>query len=90
MINLKSEAIAEDMQHIFFGPDMKEGILLTLLKMVRECVGEERQAALLSLDDPGKLNKLVNGFFRPQIMVPKHFFAKPDRTEEITLNTDPI
>ncbi len=66
---------------VFLGSSMKEGLLLSIIDQLRE-VGEERRNKILEKVASGALdlNNLVNGLFRPQVMVPRHFFGTPQKS----------
>ncbi|MBF7144968.1 MULTISPECIES: hypothetical protein [Pseudomonas] len=58
----------------FHGTHMLEGVGLSILSTLREHVPQEVAKNMLHRED---VNSLVNGLFRPQIMVPRNFFAQP-------------
>lgn len=58
---------------VYHGKDMKIGLAFAI---VRECrnMSPEVSKKMLTREDP---NALINSLFRPQIMVPRHFFGRP-------------
>ncbi|TPW33347.1 hypothetical protein FJU08_01950 [Martelella alba] len=68
------EYVARDL--IFSAKDMREGLALSLVKVMRQVLSDEHRNTYLNTDDPGKVNALVNGFFRPEIKVASSFFAQ--------------
>jgi hypothetical protein len=65
----------------FHGPHMLEGLGLNILSTLRDHVPMQVAQTMLYNED---VNRLVNGLFRPQIMVPRHFFAQPHDQAHIT------
>ncbi|MFC5722270.1 hypothetical protein ACFP1Z_19070 [Streptomyces gamaensis] len=59
---------------VFSGGDMIRGLGLSILERIRG-MSDEAQDTLLNMRDETGLNKLVNGLFRPEIKVPRHFFS---------------
>jgi hypothetical protein len=71
---------------MFFGEDMLNGLVLSIIKDCRDHIAKERRDIILSPERGPSLNQLVNGLFRPQIMVPRQFFATPEDVVSITKN----
>lgn len=59
---------------VFSGEDMKAGIGLSLIRDLRNFSPASNQR-LLEHTDEVAINKLVNGFYRPEIKVARHFFS---------------
>lgn len=68
---------------VFFGKDMIIGIALSILKDAR-LLSKDGQRRILSMLSEDDLNKIVNGFYRPEIKVPRHFFSRD--YERVTLS----
>ncbi|MCY0924482.1 MULTISPECIES: hypothetical protein [unclassified Streptomyces] len=60
---------------VFYGGDMIRGLGLSILERIRG-MSDKSQEAMLTMRDDAGLNKLVNGLFRPEIKVPRHFFSE--------------
>ncbi|WP_223537130.1 hypothetical protein [Pseudomonas sp. GL-B-16] len=71
-------------ESVFHGPHMLEGIGLHIISTLREHVPPQVAETMLYNED---INRLVNGLFRPQIMVPRHFFAQPH--DQARIHYDP-
>jgi hypothetical protein len=71
---------------MFFGEDMINGLILSVIKDCRDHIDAERRDMLLSLERGPSLNRLINGLFRPQILVPRQFFGRPESVVPITKN----
>ncbi|WP_176083903.1 hypothetical protein [Martelella sp. HB161492] len=69
-----SQYVAREL--IFSAKDMREGLALSLVKVMRQVLSDEHRNAYLNADDPERVNRLVNGFFRPEIKVANSFFAQ--------------
>ncbi|KDD66157.1 hypothetical protein V466_25585 [Pseudomonas mandelii PD30] len=84
----QEEAVVERLNNRFFsadesafhGPHILEGIGLHIVSTLREYVPPQVAKTMLYNED---INSLVNGLFRPQIMVPRHFFAQLHDQAEI-------
>ncbi len=60
---------------VFHGTDMKTGIALSLIKDFRNNLSDASRGKLLTWSTDDELNRLVNGMYRPEIKVPRHFFS---------------
>ncbi|CAG9411211.1 hypothetical protein NVI2019_OHEONHNH_00728 [Providencia alcalifaciens] len=60
---------------MFCGENIKVGLGLSLLRLLRELPQEDR-LTLLASRSVTEVNRVVNGIYRPEIKVPKHFFSK--------------
>lgn len=69
---------------VFHGKQMREGIALHIISVLRKSVSPALASKMLEQEE---INTLVNGLFRPQIMVPRHFFGWPD--DEAIVRHDP-
>lgn len=69
-------------ESLFRGHQMKSGLALAVIKTCRDNLPESIGKKMLEAKNGGDINALVNGLFRPSIMVPRHFFGTPsDRTK---------
>lgn len=59
---------------LFQAEDMKPGLALAIIDACRKNMPSDMAKELLSSTKP---NDLINGLFRPTVMVPRHFFDKP-------------
>ncbi|MGS0892696.1 hypothetical protein ACVBGC_09135 [Burkholderia stagnalis] len=67
---------------LFHGQDMKIGLALSVVQACRDSgMPEDMARDLLEGED---VNRLVNGLFRPTVMVPRHFFDTPVDEARIT------
>jgi hypothetical protein len=71
---------------MFFGEDMLNGLILSVIKDCRDHIDIGRRKVILSPERGPSLNRLINGLFRPQILVPRQFFGWPDSVVPITKN----
>ena len=71
--NLDSRSYAAS-DALFHGRDMKIGLALSIVQACRES-GMPADMAQDLLDEDA--NRLINGLFRPTVMVPRHFFDTP-------------
>ncbi len=62
---------------MFHGRQMKAGLGLAIIKNCRDNVPLAIGAKLLSVGKDEDTNYLLNGLFRPTVMVPRHFFGTP-------------
>ena len=71
---------------MFQGASMKQGLLLSIIELLREEVDAERRDRIFDAVADGtlNLNNVVNGLFRPQVMVPRHFFGVPEESPNLT------
>lgn len=70
-----SQRLLQPLEIIFAGGDMKVGIALSIVCDVRKNLSSDSQIRLFSNIDDVRINKLVNGFYRPEIKVARHFFS---------------
>ena len=68
---------------IFYGADMKTGIALSLIKDFRDNLSDASRGKLLTCSTDDELNRLVNGMYRPEIKVPRHFFSDEKMTSNV-------
>lgn len=59
---------------LFHAEDMKPGLALSIISTCRDHMPSAMAEKLLSSTN---INDLVNGLFRPTVMVPRHFIDKP-------------
>ncbi|WP_198359342.1 hypothetical protein [Burkholderia ubonensis] len=59
---------------VFAGRDMKRGIGLSIISDARKLSPESRKKILESTTE-GKINSLINGLYRPEIKVARHYFS---------------
>jgi len=64
---------------LFQGKDMKRGLGLAIIDRTR-ALPEELRASILEKED---INALINGLFRPQVLVPRMFVGKPTDISEV-------
>ncbi|MTC14598.1 DUF4116 domain-containing protein, partial [Providencia alcalifaciens] len=65
----------ENAKTMFYGGNIKVGLGLSLLQLLRTLPEDDRQD-LLSIRSVDGVNRLINGIYRPEIKVPRHFFSK--------------
>lgn len=70
-----SKRTLQPFQTVFAGGDMKAGIALSIVRDVRENLSQDTQERILSNVSDVHVNKLVNGLYRPEIKVARHFFS---------------
>ncbi|WP_157655046.1 hypothetical protein [Burkholderia ubonensis] len=70
-----SKRTLQPFQTVFAGGDMKAGIALSIVRDVRENLSQDAQARVLGNVSEAHVNKLVNGLYRPEIKVARHFFS---------------
>ncbi|HCP8973791.1 DUF4116 domain-containing protein [Escherichia coli] len=73
--NYLSERNIENKETMFIGKDIKTGLVMSLIKLFRNIPDDDKEK-LLSINTVDGMNKLINGIFRPEIKVPRHFFSK--------------
>lgn len=61
---------------VFIGKDMKTGLALSIINDLRQHVSIECREALLQNPDEVRMDGLINGLYRPEIKVPRHFFSE--------------
>lgn len=66
---------------VFFGKDMKYGLALNIIKVSRNLEKEVDRKLFLEHD----IDQLINGLFRPEVKVPRHFFAKDGTYEKYAI-----
>jgi len=66
---------------IFHGSDMLMGLGLAIIDACRDHLPAELAQEMLEKED---INNIVNGLFKPEIMVPRHFFATAHDDTKIT------
>lgn len=59
--------------YVYHGKDMKVGLIMSIIEDSRN-LPPDVALALLTKEKP---NDLINHTFRPQVMIPRHFFGKP-------------
>lgn len=64
----------EPFQTVFSGEDMKAGIGLSIIKDLRKLPPESSKRLLAGTGEE-HMNKLINGLYRPEIKVARHFFS---------------
>ncbi|RMT91117.1 hypothetical protein ALP39_04014 [Pseudomonas marginalis pv. marginalis] len=70
---------------VFSGGDMKAGIGLSIVRDLRNLSPASNKRMLTNVDEE-KVNKLVNGLYRPEIKVARHFFSNSYR--EVAVKKD--
>ncbi|AOJ05590.1 MULTISPECIES: hypothetical protein [Burkholderia] len=70
-----SKRTLQPFQTVFAGGDMKAGIALSIVRDMRENLSPDAQARVLGNVGEAHVNKLVNGLYRPEIKVARHFFS---------------
>lgn len=70
-------------QTVFHGKDMKAGIALSLIKDFRENLSHTSREKLLCYSTEHDLNRLVNGMYRPEIKVPRHFISDENKKANV-------
>lgn len=73
-------------ESLFHGHQMKSGLALAVIKTCRENLSESIGKKMLAAKNGDDINALVNGLFRPSIMVPRHFFGTPSDRAKIQLS----
>lgn len=67
----------------FHGAQMKIGLALSIIKVCRESMPDDMSRKLLEGES---VNRIINGLFRPTVMIPRHFFDKPVDESDILIN----
>lgn len=80
-----SKRTLQPFETVFSGADMKTGIGLSLIRDLRKLSPESNKRLLDSTDEVA-INKLVNGLYRPEIKVARHFFS--DKYMEAAVKKD--
>lgn len=70
-----SKRTLKPFQTVFAGDDMKAGIALSIVRDVRDNLSHDAQVRMLGNTSDSHINKLVNGLYRPEIKVARHFFS---------------
>jgi len=70
---------------LFQGKDMKRGLGLAIIDRTR-ALPEALRAQILEKED---INALINGLFRPQVLVPRTFVGKPLDVNQVNNNRAP-
>ncbi|ROM93791.1 hypothetical protein [Pseudomonas brassicacearum] len=65
---------------VFFGQDMINGIALSLILDLRK-LSPTGQTRLLAMAGESSLNSLINGIYRPELKVPRHYFSSAANAE---------
>ncbi|WP_195848726.1 DUF4116 domain-containing protein [Providencia alcalifaciens] len=73
--NILSGKLITNEKSMFLGCDFKIGIGLSLIKLLRE-LPEKDKKMLLTFRSEMELNQLINGIYRPEMKVPRHFFSE--------------
>ncbi|WP_137199719.1 hypothetical protein [Pseudomonas sp. CFBP13528] len=69
-----SKRTLQPFETVFSGGDMKAGIGLSLIRDLRK-LSPTTNHRLLSCTGEVEINKLINGLYRPEIKVARHFFS---------------
>ncbi|MBT2374283.1 hypothetical protein [Pseudomonas fluorescens] len=69
-----SKRTLQPFETVFSGGDMKAGIGLSIIRDLRKLPPESGRRLLESAGE-NQINKLVNGMYRPEIKVARHFFS---------------
>lgn len=67
----------------FHGRHMKIGLALSIIQTCRNSMPDDMSRELLEGES---VNRVMNGLFRPTVMVPRHFFDKPVDESDILIN----
>ncbi|HHI5006295.1 TPA: hypothetical protein ACP5TP_004789, partial [Vibrio parahaemolyticus] len=59
--------------NMFLAKDFRKGLALSLIKKFRELPNKDKEN-LLSVEYTSNLNDIINGIYRPEVKVPRHFF----------------
>lgn len=62
--------------NVYYGPQMLHGLALSIIRDCRKLSSAEDQNRILESQTEPEINGVVNGFFRPEIKVPRHFFSE--------------
>ncbi len=62
---------------VFYGKDMLPGLALSILSDCRDGLSTEGSNLVLSMRTDDEVNSVINGFYRPEIKVPRHFYSNP-------------
>ncbi len=69
---------------VFSGGDMKTGIVLSVIKDIRDNLSADSQHKVLGLTDEKSINGLINGFYRPEVKVSRQYFSSNYMEASIT------
>jgi hypothetical protein len=73
-------------EYVFAGPDMLDGLLLTLLASLRPTQQSTRDA-IFGIDNDDDLNRLVNKLYRPELKVPQEVRLQAGSFEKFVATT---
>ncbi|EID0733823.1 DUF4116 domain-containing protein, partial [Vibrio parahaemolyticus] len=60
--------------NMFLAKDFKKGLALSLIKKFRQLPNNDREE-LLNTQSIEQFNSIINGIYRPEVKVPRHFFV---------------
>jgi hypothetical protein len=63
--------------YVFFGSDIRRGMALLLLERIRLLHAPESRNKVLTAASDEDLNRVLNGFFRPELKCPRAFIGAP-------------
>lgn len=69
---LKKRALGT-LDHVFHGSQMRQGLALAIVRDCRTLSSPEDRARVLGSSSERQINNVINGFFRPEIKVPRQF-----------------
>ncbi|EJG1803656.1 TPA: hypothetical protein ACN32H_001930 [Vibrio parahaemolyticus] len=62
---------------MFLAKGFRKGLALSLIKKFREFPNKDKES-LLFIDYTSNLDDIINGIYRPEVKVPRHFFLNYD------------
>ncbi len=63
--------------NMFLAKGFRKGLALSLIKKFREFPNKDKES-LLFIDYTSNLDDIINGIYRPEVKVPRHFFLNYD------------
>jgi hypothetical protein len=76
---LKKRVLAP-LSTVFFGQDIIDGIALSLILDLRK-LSPTGRTRLLAMVGESSLNSLINGIYRPELKIPRHYFSSAVNAE---------
>lgn len=83
--NLRQHARSMNtLNSLFHGAQIKPGLALSIIERCRHLPQPLRNHLL----ENASINKLINGLYRPQILVPRHFYGQPSHIQPVRHGAD--
>jgi hypothetical protein len=80
-LNMHAKGLKGDLPSmVFYGSDMKRGLALSMLDRLRSLFDPDLERNILARSS---LNTLINGLFRPQVLVPRVLAGRPKSVHHV-------